>query len=197
MNIQPIFDTDQSIDQTNYYWFENSLSNNELIWIDILQNKYQYEKANTIGNPDDILGQFRKSLIKWLPHDSNTYILYDKFKDMMIEANNSIWKFDLGTIRDSIQYTEYLEGGGHYDWHVDIGPGSINHRKISLVTQLSDSDEYEGGDLEIWTGGSPKKIPRQKGTTVIFPSFLMHRVTPVTKGIRKSLVLWAGGSSYK
>ena len=197
MNIQPIFDADQSIDQTNYYWFENSLSNDELIWIDNLQNKYRYEKANTIGNPDDILGEIRKSLIKWLPHDSNTYILYDKFKDMMIEANNSIWKFDLATIRDSIQYTEYLEGGGHYDWHIDIGPGSINHRKISLVTQLSDPNEYEGGDLEIWVGGAPKKIPKQKGATIIFPSFLMHRVTPVTKGIRKSLVLWAGGSSYK
>lgn len=64
MNIQPIFDADQSIDQTNYYWFENSLSNDELIWIDTLQNKYRYEKANTIGNPDDILAQIRKSLIK-------------------------------------------------------------------------------------------------------------------------------------
>ena len=197
MNIQPIFDADQSIDQTNYYWFQNSLSNNELIWIDTLQNKYRYEKANTIGNPDDILGEIRKSLIKWLPHDSNTYILYDKFKDMMIEANNSIWKFDLATIRDSIQYTEYLEGGGHYDWHIDIGPGSINHRKISLVTQLSDSDEYEGGDLEIWTGGEFKTIERKQGCAIIFPSFLMHRVTPITKGIRRSLVLWVGGDSYK
>jgi PKHD-type hydroxylase len=108
-----------------------------------------------------------------------------------------MWKFDVHSIVDSIQYTEYPHGNGHYDWHIDIGPASINHRKISIVVQLSDPEEYEGGELEIWSGATPVTIPKKKGNIVIFPSFLMHRVTPVTKGLRKSLVLWVGGGSYK
>ena len=82
-------------------------------------------------------------------------------------------------------------------WHIDIGPGSINHRKISCTIQLSDPDEYEGGDLEIWTGGDFKTIERKQGCAILFPSFLMHRVTPITKGTRRSIVLWMGGDSYK
>jgi PKHD-type hydroxylase len=114
-----------------------------------------------------------------------------------MEANNKIWKFNLHSVIDSIQYTVYYEGGGHYDWHVDIGPGSISDRKISCSVQLSDPNKYEGGDLEVWSGGEFKVIERRQGSAIFFPSFLMHRVTPITKGIRKSLVLWMGGGSYK
>ena len=58
-------------------------------------------------------------------------------------------------------------------------------------------DEYEGGDFEIGSGGEFKKLSKKKGSGILFPSFLMHRVTPITKGVRKSLVLWVGGESYK
>jgi PKHD-type hydroxylase len=141
--------------------------------------------------------EFRKSKIKWMHHDGQSAWVYDRIRDLSIEANNAIWKFNLHSIIDSIQYTEYYEGGGHYGWHTDIGPGSINHRKISITIQLSDPNEYEGGDLELWSGGDFKTMPKQKGAAVLFPSFLLHRVTPVTKGVRKSLVLWVGGSPYK
>ena len=74
-------------------------------------------------------------------------------------------------------------------------------RKVSLTVQLSDPSEYEGGDLEISKGGlsedSGYKMHRGKGTVVIFPSYMMHRVTPVTRGTRRSFVLWVGGSHYK
>ena len=116
---------------------------------------------------------------------------------MVVEANKTMWNFNLYSVIDSIQYTVYSEGGGHYDWHMDIGPGSISHRKVSVTIQLSDPSEYEGGDLELWYGGGVIQIPKNKGLTVIFPSFSMHRVTPITKGTRKSLVLWLGGEHYK
>ena len=116
---------------------------------------------------------------------------------MVQEANNALWKFDLRSIIDSIQYTEYEEDGGHYDWHMDIGPGSINHRKISVVVQLSEADSYEGGELVLWNSNVPSVIEKGIGNVIIFPSFLMHKVTPMVKGNRKSLVLWLGGGSYK
>jgi PKHD-type hydroxylase len=196
MNIKPIFNLNESIDQTNYYLFDTAFNKEELDWIYNLVERYPFEKATTIGNNSEDVDVIRKSNIKWIHHDNLSYWVYDKIQNMVLEANQ-LWDFNIHSVVDSIQYTEYLEGGGHYDWHVDIGPGTINHRKISITIQLSDSNEYEGGDFEIWSGGQFKKLPKKKGCAILFPSFLMHRVTPITKGVRKSLVLWVGGESYK
>ncbi len=118
-----------------------------------------------------------------------------------MEANAAIWHFDLHNLTDHIQYTEYYaEKGGHYNWHQDMGPGEMSKRKISVTVQLSDPSEYEGGDLEYFKGGNPEeadKAPRGKGVVFIFPSYMMHRVTKVTKGTRRSFVLWVGGEHYK
>ena len=99
--------------------------------------------------------------------------------------------------RDAIQHTIYKEGGGHYDWHMDAGHGMQRHRKGSLTVQLTDPDDYEGGKLQLWRGQNPLDAPRGKGTVVIFPSYMMHRVSEVTKGTRESLVLWVGGDHYR
>ena len=73
---------------------------------------------------------------------------------MALEANNSLWHFDLISVDETIQYTEYYDtADGHYTWHQDIGGGSASKRKISITVQLSDPEEYEGGDLEMWQGG--------------------------------------------
>jgi PKHD-type hydroxylase len=197
MIIRPIFIPNENIDQTEYFWYENAFNEEELEWINNLKDLYEFEKASIVGTTSYEIDDVRNSKIKWIHHDENSEWLFNKLSDLSINANNQLWGFDIYSIIDSIQYTEYPEGGGHYDWHVDIGPGSINHRKISMVTQLSGPEEYNGGDLEIWSGGEFRKVPKIKGSTVIFPSFLMHRVTPVTKGLRKSLVLWIGGSTYK
>ena len=118
-----------------------------------------------------------------------------------MEANDALWHFDLHCLTDDIQYTEYYaDKGGHYGWHQDMGPGDMSKRKISLTVQLSDPSEYEGGDLEYFRGGDPEKAdkaPRGKGVVFIFPSYMMHRVTKVTKGTRRSFVLWVGGEHYK
>jgi PKHD-type hydroxylase len=188
-----VFPRDQSVDQTMPYIFENVFSEEELEWINNLQELYPFHEATIIGNTNSI----RKSKIKWLHNDERSFWVYEKICKLAMEANNKIWKFNLHSVIDSIQYTVYYEGGGHYDWHVDIGPGSISDRKISCSVQLSDPNKYEGGDLEVWSGGEFKVIERRQGSAIFFPSFLMHRVTPITKGIRKSLVLWMGGGSYK
>jgi PKHD-type hydroxylase len=193
MEYKLVFPQDQSIDQTTYYIINDAFTQKELEWINNLQKLYPFQVATTIGNDNDI----RKSDIKWIHPDEKSFWVYEKITQFVKEANNTLWKFNIHSIIDSIQYTVYHEGGGHYDWHVDIGPNSINHRKISLTIQLSDPDEYEGGDLQIWTGGEFKTIERKQGCVIIFPSFLMHRITPITKGIRKSLVLWVGGDHYK
>ena len=194
MELKPVIPIDLNVDQTNYYWFKEGFTLNEIKSIENLSMDFPYEKATTVSSEPD--SEARKSKIKWLHLNSKTDWVYNKIVDMAIEANTT-WKFNLHSIIDSIQYTEYYEGGGQYDWHVDIGPKNISHRKVSVTIQLSDTNDYEGGDLELWTGSGHFKLPRDKGVATFFPSFTMHRVTPVTKGIRKSLVLWIGGEHYK
>ena len=193
MEYKLVFPQDQSIDQTAHYVINEAFTQEELEWINNLQGWYPFQQATVVGNNNDI----RKSDIKWMNPDERSFWVYEKITQFAQIANNKLWKFNLSSVIDSIQYTVYYEGGGHYDWHVDIGPSTINHRKVSCTIQLSDPDEYEGGDLEIWTGGEFKTIERKQGCAILFPSFLMHRITPVTKGIRRSLVLWMGGDSYK
>jgi|TARA_R110000744_G_scaffold112633_1_gene211309 PKHD-type hydroxylase len=193
MYTRPIFNPDLEVDQTNYYWFENGFSSKDISKIKTLTKTPKLEKATVINGAGK---DTRNSDIKWLVPNNEYSWIYDTLMQYVQEAN-SIWKFNLYSIIDDIQYTEYKGGGGHYDWHIDIGPGSIAHRKVSIIVQLSDPSEYKGGILEINTGGGIKAIPQVKGSVVIFPSYLQHRVTPVTSGLRKSLVLWAGGEHYK
>ena len=195
MDLKPIFLPSEDINQTNYYWFNAGFSSVEIDKIVEDAKEYPFVKALVVD--EDNTDKFRKSNIKWLPFDSKWEWVIDKIISQVTEANNTIWNFELKSIIDNIQYTEYEWNGGHYDWHLDIGPGSISHRKISITIQLSDPEEYVGGDLQIMTGSEYTTVPRGKGTVVVFPSFLLHRVVPLTSGNRKSLVLWVGGDHYK
>lgn len=182
----------------DYYWFQNAFSEEELTRLYSLLESLQYQDATTIGNQDEKISEVRSSKIKWIPQTNNWQWLYQKLFNMIEEANGTLWNFDLFGTNEFIQYTEYLASDqGHYDWHQDIGPGGPSLRKVSLVVQLTDAEEYEGGDLQIWPGGNIWTVPKGKGNVAIFPSYMMHRVTPMTSGVRKSLVLWAGGQHYK
>ena len=108
-----------------------------------------------------------------------------------------MWNFDVWGYHDDFQYTKYYGGDqGHYDWHMDLGP-NMSNRKLSCVIQLSDPSDYEGGELEFNLGYTILSVPKGKGVITFFPSFLLHRVTPVTKGTRISLVTWLCGANLR
>lgn len=200
-----IYDTPEN-DPQQYYWFQSALTKEEVDKVIALASELpEAERATTIGREDG--GTTRSSMIKWIPMGSSNWLwLYDRMMELSVEANDTLWKFDLRSSLESIQYTEYYASEkGHYDWHQDIGVGELpSKRKISITIQLSESDEYEGGELLICVGSNGngefdnlKTCPRGKGVGVLFPSYMMHRVSPVTSGVRKSLVLWVGGSHYR
>ena len=184
-------------DSQNYYWYKAGFNKEELEKIYTDLENVPFEKATTLdGNSEK---DVRSSRIKWIPKNKQWEWLYQKLMNMAVDANDNLWDFDLISADEKIQYTEYLaEDEGHYTWHQDIGPGMASQRKVSITVQLSESDEYEGGDLELWRGGNNVvTAERGAGVTVLFPSYLMHRVTKVTKGKRRSFVLWVGGQHYK
>lgn len=195
MDLRPVFPYDNTVDQTNYYWFQHGFSSEEVDGIVEATQNYPYAPATIVGNDPE--GLIRKSQIKWLPFDDTWGWVYDRVTNQVVEANNALWKFDLNYIPDHFQYTEYNGDGGHYDWHTDIGPANIGYRKVSVVIQLSDPSDHEGGDLELHPTNVSFAVPRSKGAVILFPSFMLHRVTPLTSGFRRSLVLWVGGDHYK
>jgi PKHD-type hydroxylase len=194
-----VFPKTSTANQSNYYWFQEGFTAEELIQIEELTQNLDFVQGTTEGgNPTDT--SVRNSQIKWVPFSPETKWIYDRLGMYASEANNELFQFDIDYMPENIQYTEYYGSDqGGYEWHMDIGStGGMNLRKISITVQLSDSDEYEGGDLQLWTGGTmPLTAPRGKGNVVVFPSFMLHRVTPVTTGTRKSFVIWLGGGHYR
>ena len=191
------FDALENDPQNSYYW-QTGFNSDELKTIDEGIKKLKLQKAQTAGNGKD---DIRSSQIRWIPQNEEWWWLYNKLSDMIVTANNALWRFDLHSMPEQIQFTEYYATeNGHYTWHQDIGPGILSKRKISITVQLSDPSEYDGGVLEMWQGGpqdSAVKAYKGAGSVFIFPSYMMHRVTPVTRGVRKSFVLWVGGSHYR
>ena len=195
-------DFDKPVNQCNYYWFDEGFTSEELTRLEQQVQTIPSRTALTeAGGQDQGEGlDARNSMIKWVPLNEEFKWIYDKIGNLAQIANEEMFHFNIYNMPEQIQYTEYYgTNKGHYDWHMDIGTYEyMKFRKISVTVQLSDPDEYEGGDLQIWTGGQyPMTAPRGKGNVVIFPSFMMHRVTPVTSGTRKSFVLWLGGEHYK
>lgn len=196
-------------DPQAYYWFQDALTPEEVKKVILMASELPIERAHTIGTDgerDGDGGAVRSSMVKWIPQNENWDWLYKRLLELANEANNQCWNFDLISSPENIQYTEYYaHEDGHYDWHQDIGPGELPaKRKVSITIQLSDSEDYEGGDLQLTYGGDGKgnlsesiNCPRGAGVGVLFPSYLMHRVSEVKKGTRKSLVLWVGGAHFK
>ena len=190
----------QTNDPQNFFWYKHGFTKEELekIYNDVAQ--LPFENATILGeNNIEAIKAIRSSSIKWIPKDQNWQWLYEKLMAMATEANKALWDFDLISVDEKIQYTEYYDNAdGHYTWHQDIGSGSASKRKISITVQLADPSEYEGGDLEMWQGGeSVIKVEKGVGVVFIFPSYMMHRVTKIIKGTRRSFVLWVGGQHYR
>ena len=125
-----------------------------------------------------------------VPTDENK-LIFRKIMTLVIAANNHSFKFDIDHIA-SIQIAKYEEGD-YYKKHYDVGVGYSGNRKLSITVQLSDPDTYERGDLVLSLGDFT--APREIGSVSIFPSFILHEVTPITRGTRYSLVSWIAGTN--
>ena len=158
-------------------------------------------KDAQVGNHEGIKGgvlntKTRTSHISWIPFKKMPE-MYKDIEHVMKTTNGNHFGFDGMQLTEFAQYTEYPEGG-FYDWHVDNDVNCQHEppvRKISMTCLLSHESEFEGGDLELMREGKIAKI--KQGHAIFFASFIRHRVTPVIRGTRKSLVMWFGGTPFK
>ena len=138
----------------------------------------------------------RITTISWIPFKDMPE-MYRDIEKTMLQANNNHFGFEGMQLTEPAQFTHYLTGG-FYEWHMDndvAGKHQPPVRKISMTLLLSDPSTFEGGELEIMSKGKTAKL--KQGQAMFFASWLQHRVKPVTKGERYSLVMWFGGPPFK
>jgi len=156
-------------------------------------------EAGAIGSGRSGMPDVRRSVVRWLDIDGLDKWIAQDIMFFANKANRNSFGFDI-VGPDAAQFTEYhATDNGKYDWHQDISWGNPAPygRKLSFVAQLTDSSEYEGGDFEFFRIPSPGAEFRRRGAVLVFPSFLQHRVTPVTAGVRQSLVSWIEGPKFR
>lgn len=192
----------------SHVWWDGAFTEEELKEIDKIFSSFQLENGSTFGVDDlETTKRIRKSKIHFVYKDETTKWIFDRFNFVIKSLNDQYYNFDLNGY-ESIQYTVYdAENEGKYDWHMDMLLGIddkyfSNHstRKLSIVMCLSEQGrDFVGGEFElnVCTENKSTYIPLHKGKIIAFPSWMIHRVKPVIRGIRKSLVIWVEGPKFK
>jgi PKHD-type hydroxylase len=191
--------------------FENSSWNFELDEINLYafwNNAFSKEECQTIINIAKDKGlikgktktesDVRDSKISWLyPVDGMDWV-FRRVTDITLSLNERFFKFDLFGLNEGFQFTNYEAPSGKYGKHVDRGM-NMPVRKLSISIQLTNPKEYEGGELKLYDGDDEEAsvMDKTQGTLIIFPSYVLHEVMPVTKGERNSLVTWVTGKQFK
>ena len=167
----------------------------------IIKSKYSHNLE--LGRIDGGSQHARKSRVQFLHDPDIIHMLLNLAK----EFNRNHFGFNLYDSKPDVQFTEYSsEYQGEYNWHMDtLFNQNVWERKLSIVLQLSDPSEYEGGDFLISSSGEKgaENITlndpqfKKQGSVIVFPSFVQHKISPVTKGVRNSLVTWIDGPSWR
>jgi PKHD-type hydroxylase len=185
-----------------------SLSGQIVVWKDLFIPK-ELDAIESLGDRlmpmraeiaqrTDNTDHLRVTRVAWMERKPEIQWLHTKLEEAVLAINAEFYRFDLFGLVEAFQYTIYDGAeGGHYDWHVDMGERNYEPRKISLSLQLSDPASYQGCDLVLQAGNGSTHADRARGTLIAFPSYVLHRVTPIESGTRKSLVCWVGGPEFR
>lgn len=183
---------------TNYSdtcYYENAFSDEEIERVLALAAHVEPEEA-TLGSERSVNPDIRRSLVRWIDVGAENVWLFDKVTALIGDANSARYGFELSGFFEPLQVAEYQEGA-FFRWHKDHGGGPHTIRKLSITVQLSDPGDYEGGNMEFLHSPDLEVAYRSRGTAVVFPSYVMHRVTPIARGVRRSLVAWVSGPPFR
>jgi PKHD-type hydroxylase len=156
-----------------------------------LGNSINLKNATTMGKTD-----LRKSQISWLYPNKESQWIFERISYIITDLNDKYFDFNLHGLAEGLQFTKYQEPDSEYRKHTDRLFSTVT-RKLSISIQLSDPSSYDGGELCLYQEESPTRLPKEQGTLIIFPSFMLHEVKKVTQGTRYSLVAWVIGDPFK
>ena len=148
-------------------------------------------KGTTKGKSDA-----RQSKICWLYASDDLEWVFRKITDIVLNLNDRFFQFDIFGLNEGLQFTNYKAPSDKYDKHIDRSL-DFTIRKLSLSIQLTNPKEYKGGELYLYEDEKGTEMKKEQGTLILFPSYILHEVKPVTKGERNSLVSWVTGKQFK
>ena len=182
------------------YW-EGFLTESELNEILALPNWANTEDARIGGGTEsnEVNKDVRRTQVCWMEADKKTAHIWKKISIAIAEVNRNFFHFDLTGCYEPAQLGVYTEHSkDYYNWHTDDSLKTTKTpRKLSMVLALDDTSDFEGGELQIMKSSTVETLEMKRGRAWFFPSWVLHRVTPVTKGVRRSLVVWVGGPAFK
>lgn len=188
-------DEQDDLSSLTFAAWQGAFTAGEADMVEALGERLAPEKASLIGDTHD--STIRITETAWIQPGPETQWIFNRLQAVARALNDKVWRFDISAFSEPLQYTVYRGAeGGHYGWHVDQGR-LHRRRKLSFTLQLSAPSGYRGGDLELHGNEGIQAGPRERGTVIAFPSYVLHRVTPVTAGTRKSLVAWTWGPRFR
>ena len=155
----------------------------------------QMRSAGLVGSVND--ASVRRADIVWVDDLPGMAWVMDRMVSVVSAANREFC-YAVEGFDESAQVARYdAVDAAHFDWHADVGAGvAAARRKLTVVVQLSAPD-YAGGVLEVRPSHAVLQADVTRGMACVFPSYMLHRVTPVTSGVRWSLTLWAHGPAFR
>ena len=175
-----------------YAWWDCFLTIEECKKI-IKYANFLNSKIKATVRSEDI--ESRESEVTWMPPSEEIRWLYERLTSTIIKLNNQFFHFDLFGIIEPLQFTNYKSPKGKFDMHVDSSYNTVI-RKLSVSIQLTNPKKYKGGDLNLYLDRKKITMKKEQGCLIVFPSYVLHEVTPIIKGERNSLVVWTTGKSF-
>jgi PKHD-type hydroxylase len=180
----------------NFFIHKNFLDSDECKTLIDFKKAYKMQGTEVMVNKKSVYDtRYRRGNEVELPLEEKTQWIYKKIEKAIRSCNAHAYKFTLIGLTQKVRVLEYAVGDHYQAWHQDFGKGRVSTRKLSASIQLSTPGEYEGGNLEFFNG-EIVPAPLEQGSLIVFPSFVFHRVVPVTQGVRHSLVAWMSGPHF-
>jgi PKHD-type hydroxylase len=200
------FPLERSVITYPYCYWDDAFTDEELDEMCFYFSQHEVEQASVLSKEKPINENIRRSKVKFFNRDESTFPIFDRLNLAIENINEKFYNFELNGY-ESFQYTEYdASEKGEYNFHMDTCLGNkdsidmIETRKLSIVMCLNHPNkDFEGGQFYVNLGSEKDahEVEMKRGRIIAFPSFIIHRVAPVTKGKRKSLVVWITGPKFR
>mgnify|MGYP001264439169 FL=1 len=159
-------------------------------------DQQELEESKILHTNRDLVdsNKVRSGKIHWMRDESYRNFLMPIYQEICFkvrQVNDGMWRYNYSGY-DPFQYSEY-NVGDHFNWHIDQIEVRGESRKVSFSLGVSDESEYEGGDLVFKTAEEEDHYKLGRGDLIVFPSWMLHKVTPITKGKRRVIVGWGEG----